>query len=209
MKRLFIVLSLALGLVLGTAGTAGAWPKPSPLAGKSSVAKRLAAKKRVLPPTQVWVNVETAAPDGLLGFPAFMTSAFYNGYTVTKFNCSRVMTKTGPTCINVPCPQASYCLTVRWGQVATGIAKYEPVFCAGGCVRAGRITVDPDEAPFGGIHPWGPYQRTLVMERLFGLFIGLPENTECVDVMNATYRCNGDDVPNTLQPSNAALAGAF
>jgi hypothetical protein len=209
-NKLFVVLATVLGLVLMPSAVAEAKPKPGPGWSSKTVKFALAKKRLVLQPTQVWIDVQTPAPDQDLGNAAWWSAAFFNEYTVTKFNCTTQLMKVGPVCVNTPCPTSGWCLQVRYGDLPAGtVAKYEALYCSGGCTRAGRITVDTDEVPFGGYHPWGPYERSLVLTHYFGRYIGMPANTECVDVMNTTFRCNGDSTPRTLKPSNAAIAAAW
>jgi hypothetical protein len=206
MKRILIVALAAIVSVFGLSAPAEAKPVPKPTAWHA-IAK---VKPRWLTgqPSQIWITVQGS--DVAMGNAAYHSAAFMNGYTKTKFNCSWSLAKVGPVCLDVPCPTNGSCLQIRSGDLPDGMgAKYEPLFCAGSCMRAGRITIDKDVPPYGGIHPWGPYERALVMEHQFTRFIGLAENQLCLSVTDVRYRCNGDSVPNVLTPTEAAYAAAW
>jgi hypothetical protein len=162
--------------------------------------------------TQVWITPETT--DKNLAEAVWYAAAFWNGYTKTKLNCTTaVITEPKPmiTCAPTPCVTNSYCLRVKWGDLPAGqVARYEPVFCAGGCVRAGMITVDPAEVPFGGVHPWGPTERAMVIQHYIGRFIGIAVNPNCTSVMYASLSCpTGGRAPNVLTAAEATQAGVW
>lgn len=202
MKRILVVALAAIVAVLGLTVPAEAKPAPKPT--WKSVKVSLVKPRLIGGPTQIWVTAENA------GNPAWFAAAFMNRYTKTKFNCEQVIVHGGPQCTAKPCPTNGWCLRVRYGQLPEGVgARYEPFFCAGSCMRSGQITIDPDVPPFGGWHPWGPYERYAVVAHQFTRFIGLAENQLCQSRTDTRYHCNGDSTPDVLTASEAAYAASW
>ena len=170
--------------------------------------------KSTVTPTQVWVDPQDSATAKLMGEATWWSAAFWNNYTVTKFNCLSALTggkKPKLHCASAPCPTASYCLRIKYGDLPAGqVSKYEDAYCAGGCTRAGLITIDPNEVPYGGIHPWGTEERAMVIQHQIGRFMGLPANPVCTSVMYPNFICSGGGkTPHTLTADEAAYAGAW
>jgi hypothetical protein len=146
------------------------------------------------PPADVWVN-----PVADLGVTAGLAADYLNQFTGTKFACMAAPDD-DKACLPAPCPSARMCLTVRFGQFADDSvdARFVAVYCAGGCLKAGLIEVNPEGPLYAQYGYWNPFHHLLLMERMAGVFTGLPTQPACVSSMSH-YSC-------TMQGFTAAEA---
>lgn len=178
----------------------------------------------------VWVTAQA----GLGAASGVYATGFWEGPT-TKTNFTGVKTSDALGWADTPCPASvgelhKPCLRVVWGTMAEGVyGKYEPLFCTGGCVKQGVITVnrwgpyfcDPRPVADGGnACPYdpgygvdNPWNRATIVTHFFGRFIGLTTHPtrDCTSVMSASaWTCApprpGDD---WLTDSEAAAVAVW
>jgi hypothetical protein len=136
-------------------------------------------------PADVWVN-----PAAELGVTAGMARTYFNQYTATQFACSPAPDD-NQHCLPVPCPSARMCLTIRYGVFADDNtdARFTAIYCTGSCLKAGLIEINPE----GPLHTmwgyWTAYHHRLLMQQQFGIFTGLPAQSQCVSTMSH-YSCS-------------------